>query len=316
MLEFIKQYLSGEKWEELCNSCYRIRYQEMGYQEIPAQYRGDGGIEGFTKNGIVYQCYCPEKEYTDDELYEHMRNKMTTDIAKFISKDYEKVLKGLGINNINQWHFVIPQNKDRRILEHAEKKRKEVLAYREKNLEQCSYIAENFTITIKTAEDFKLEISRIIRNDLGCKLDFTVLRNEKIDWSKCDNEKVNNVKRKIKAVMNGIDDDDEDYIDMVNTYMESYVIGIELMEKLRTEQVDTYEQIISLEDSYKRQVSIKTKTNTDSSINRKLFVEILDDFQSVLEKELPYITRSSVAELKDDMISSWLADCSMQFKSR
>ena len=42
MLEFIKQYLSGEKWEKLCNSCYRIRYQEMGYQEIPAQYRGDG----------------------------------------------------------------------------------------------------------------------------------------------------------------------------------------------------------------------------------------------------------------------------------
>lgn len=316
MLEFIKQYLSGEKWEELCNSCYRIRYQEMGYQEIPAQYKGDGGIEGFTKNGIVYQCYCPEKEYTDDELYKHMRKKMTTDIAKFISKDYEKVLKGLGINNINQWHFVIPHNKDRRILEHAEKKRKEVLAYREKNLEQCSYIAEDFTITIKTAEDFKLEISRIIRNDLGYKLDFTVLRNKKVDWSKCDNEKVNNVKRKIKAVMNGINDDDEDYIDMVNTYMESYVIGIELMEKLRTEQVDTYEQIISLEDSYKRQVSIKTKTNTDSSINQKLFIEILDDFQRVLEKELPYITRSSVAELKDDMISSWLADCSMQFKSR
>ena len=88
------------------------------------------------------------------------------------------------------------------------------------------------------------------------------------------------------------------------------------MEKLRTEQVDTYEQIISLEDSYKRKVSIKTKINTDSSINYQLFVEILDDFQSVLEKELPYITRSSIDELKDDMISSWLADCSMQFRSR
>ena len=61
---------------------------------------------------------------------------------------------------------------------------------------------------------------------------------------------------------------------------------------------------------------IKTKTNTDSSINQRLFMEILDDFQSVLEKEFPYITRSSIGELKDDMISSWLADCSMQFKSR
>lgn len=288
MIEFIKQYLTGEKWEALCNSCYRMRYQEEGYQEIPAQYRGDGGIEGFTKTGIVYQCYCPEKEYSDDELYEHMRKKMTKDIAKFISTDYEKVLKGLGVQNVHQWHFVVPQNKDRRILEHAEKKRKEVIEYLNVHKEQCSYIAD----------------------------DFTVLRDKKVDWTKCDNEKVNNVKRKIKAVMNGIDDDDEDYIDMVNTYMESYVIGIELREKLRTEQVDIYEQIINLEDTYKRQVAIKTKTNTDSSINQRLFMEILDDFQSVLEKEFPYITRSSIGELKDDMISSWLADCSMQFKSR
>lgn len=316
MIEFIKQYLTGEKWEALCNSCYRMRYQEEGYQEIPAQYRGDGGIEGFTKTGIVYQCYCPEKEYSDDELYEHMRKKMTKDIAKFISTDYEKVLKGLGVQNVHQWHFVVPQNKDRRILEHAEKKRKEVIEYLNAHKEQCSYIADDFTIVVKIADDFKVEISRIIRNDLGYKLDFTVLRDKKVDWTKCDNEKVNNVKRKIKAVMNGIDDDDEDYIDMVNTYMESYVIGIELREKLRTEQVDIYEQIINLEDTYKRQVAIKTKTNTDSSINQRLFMEILDDFQSVLEKEFPYITRSSIGELKDDMISSWLADCSMQFKSR
>lgn len=316
MIEFIKQYLTGEKWEALCNSCYRMRYQEEGYQEIPAQYRGDGGIEGFTKTGIVYQCYCPEKEYSDDELYDHMRKKMTKDIAKFISTDYEKVLKGLGVQNVHQWHFVVPQNKDRRILEHAEKKRKEVIEYLKAHKEQCSYIADDFTIVIKIAEDFKVEISRIIRNDLGYKLDFTVLRDKKVDWTQCDSEKVNNVKRKIKAVMNGIEDDDEDYIDMVNTYMESYVIGIELREKLRTEQVDIYEQIINLEDAYKRQVSIKTKTNTDSSINQRLFMEILDDFQNVLEKEFPYITRSSIGELKDDMISSWLADCSMQFKSR
>lgn len=116
--------------------------------------------------------------------------------------------------------------------------------------------------------------------------------------------------------MNGIDDDDEDYIDIVNTYMESYVIGIELMEKLRKDQVDLYEQIIGLETTYKRQVEIKTKTNTDSSINQKLFTEILDEFQNVLEKEFPYLPSASIGELKDDMISSWLADCSMQFRSR
>ena len=155
-----------------------------------------------------------------------------------------------------------------------------------------------------------------MRNDLGGRMDLTFLRKKKIDWSDCESVKVNNVKRKIKAVMNDIDEDDEDYIDLVNTYMESYVIGIELMEKLRTTQVDVYEQIMKLEQAYKREVSMKTKMNTDSSINYQLFSNILDDFQAVLEKEFPYLTRASVGELKDDMVSSWLADCSMQFKSR
>ena len=245
-----------------------------------------------------------------------MRDKMTKDVSKFISKDYEPVLKGLGIRDVREWHFVVPENRDKRILEHAEKKRKEVLEYKKRNSKQCDYISEDFTITIKVVDDFKPELSRIMRNDYACKIDLTVLRKKKVDWTNCDNAKVNNVKRKIKAVMNGIDDNDEDYIDIVNTYMESYVIGIELMEKLRKDQVDLYEQIIGLETTYKRRVEIKTKTNTDSSINQKLFTEILDEFQNVLEKEFPYLPSASIGELKDDMISSWLADCSMQFRSR
>ena len=245
-----------------------------------------------------------------------MRDKMTKDVSKFISKDYEPVLKGLGIRDVREWHFVVPEYKDKRILEHAEKKRKEVLEYKKRNSKQCDYISEDFTITIKVVDDFKPELSRIMRNDYACKIDLTVLRKKKVDWTNCDNAKVNNVKRKIKAVMNGIDDNDEDYIDIVNTYMESYVIGIELMEKLRKDQVDLYEQIIGLETTYKRRVEIKTKTNTDSSINQKLFTEILDEFQNVLEKEFPYLPSASIGELKDDMISSWLADCSMQFRSR
>lgn len=58
VLEFIQSYLNGNAWEKLCDSCYRSRYQENGYQELPAAVGGDGGIEGYTMNGIVYQCYC------------------------------------------------------------------------------------------------------------------------------------------------------------------------------------------------------------------------------------------------------------------
>ncbi len=308
--------MKGDKWENLCNSCYRIRYQENGYMEIPAAHKGDGGIEGFTSNGIVYQCYCPEKEYSDDQLYEHMRTKMTNDTKKLIKSEYAITLKKLGIKDIREWHFVVPEYKDKRIIEHAVKRKKVVLDYKDKNKEQCDFINKDFNIIIKVAEDFKIELSRVLRTGMDVKLDLTVLRNKKVDWTNCNSDKVNNVKRKVRAVMNNIDEDDQDFIDVVNTYMESYVVGMELMEKLRISQNDIYEQIISIEESYKKEMSIRTKMNTDSSMNGELFREIISEFESVLKEELTYLSSTSIRELKLDLISGWLADCSMQFKCR
>ena len=41
ILDFFKDELNGDTWEELCQSCYRIKYQDQHYTEIPASYRGD-----------------------------------------------------------------------------------------------------------------------------------------------------------------------------------------------------------------------------------------------------------------------------------
>lgn len=69
ILDFFEGKLDGDAWENLCQACYRIRYQQQHYTEIPAIHGGDAGIEGFTRNGIVNQCYCPERDYSDEDLY-------------------------------------------------------------------------------------------------------------------------------------------------------------------------------------------------------------------------------------------------------
>lgn len=65
---FIEGYMTGNAWEDLCVRCYRIRYQKDNYTAIPATQGGDAGIEGFTYKGVVHQCYCPERDYSDNEL--------------------------------------------------------------------------------------------------------------------------------------------------------------------------------------------------------------------------------------------------------
>jgi len=318
ILDFLEGPLDGDSWERLCNSCYRMKYQDEHYTEIPAIHGGDAGIEGFTQTGKVYQCYCPEREYSDDELHEHLRDKMTKDIGKLASITYAKRLKDLGVPVIKEWHFVIPFYKDSRIIQHAEAKRQEVLGKKRKNIDQYNYIANDFIIVIKQAEDFRIEITRIIRKTLtDTKLNLAVLHTGDPDWQKCDSEKVNNIKRKVKAVMGNIEEEeDDDFKSVVNMYVESYINGLEILRMLRISYTEVYEDIFMLEQAYKKQVSLRTKMNTDSSINVKLFNEILADFEDKLKDEFKYFNLASILELKMDLVSGWLADCSMQFKSR
>ncbi len=120
-----RTYMNGNEWENLCVQCYRIRYQKDNYTAMPATQGGDAGIEGFTYKGVVHQCYCPERDYSDNELYDHQRDKLTVDIEKL--KKNANRLKALGVPPVVEWHFNIPEYKDTRILTHAESKRQKVI---------------------------------------------------------------------------------------------------------------------------------------------------------------------------------------------
>ena len=314
IMTFIEGYMSGNAWEELCVQCYRLRYQDDNYTFIPATQGGDAGIEGYTSSGIVHQCYCPEREYSDDDLYEHQRNKLTTDIEKLM-KNRER-LKALGVPPIAEWHFDIPEYKDSRIISHAESKRQEVLKAKKANPDCFNHISEDFKIYIKIAEDFSPEISRIIRTSItNMRLNLAVKHQEVPDWSKCDSQKVANIRRKIKAVMQVGDDNDSDLNYIINTYIDYYIAGMEIMNKLQIDFPEIYEDLYKLEQSYKKEVSIKTRMNTNKELNQDLFGKILNEFQEKLEKDFSHmLTQASIVELKHDLIAQWLADCSMEFR--
>lgn len=316
VLELLSDYMEGDSWERLCDMCYRDKYQDQGYQKLPAISGGDGGIEGYTKTGIVYQCYCPERDYSDKELYEHMRNKMTKDLNKLLNEKYIERLKSYGVPSIKEWHFVVPEYKDTEIIKHATMKSQEVLLAKKKDPAKYDYIDDTFTILVKVADDFSNQIYRIIRNKLtDVKLNLAIKNVKNMDWGECDSVKVKNIERKVKAVM-GQEADDDDFQYIVNLYIQSYLKGIEILKRLRISFSEVYEQIVGLEQSYKTQVSVQTRMNANSSLNKEIFDKILNDFEKKLKDELEDFNWESILELKQDIVSSWLADCSMQFKSR
>ena len=313
ILDFIRDNLDGDTWENWCDNIYRDRYQNQNFVKIPAAHLGDAGIEGFTLSGIAYQCYCPEKNYSDDDLYGRLRTKVTTDIGKLIDKDNAKRLKALGVCKIKEWHFVTPEYKDKRIIEHLEQKRKEVVLAASEDPETFSYIDPEIRLIPKVAEDFKVEFVRLIRNPLvDIKLNMAVKSVSNPDWTTCSTEKIDNIKRKVKAIMN-VKEDDDDFKEMVTYWSEAYLKGIEIMSKLQESCGVIYEDLFELEQQYKKDVSMQSRMNPDHSLNYKLFMEILEKFEKTLREQFACFSEPSIIELKRDLVSGWLADCSLQF---
>lgn len=226
-------------------------------------------------------------------------------------------LRALGVPPVMEWHLNIPEYKDFRILAHAETKRQEVAKAKNDKPADYVHIADGFRIVIKIAEDFTPEISRIIRTNLtDMRLNLAIQHSDTPDWSRCNSEKVANIRRKIKAVMHVYDDVNEALNQVVGIYVDCYICGLEIMNSLRIDFPEIYEDIFQLEQSYKREVSIKTLMNTDKVMNRSLFDNILNEFQSKLERDFSTrFTEASIGELKQDLVASWLADCSMEFRS-
>lgn len=314
MIQLLDAYikdLNGDSWEELCQYCYFLKY-EKSYHEIPAMYKGDGGIEGYTDTGIVIQCYYPEKNYDDDKFYEKLRRKMTDDINKLIDEKYKKRLILMGVPTIVEWDFVIPNYKDSRILEHAQEKTNMVVELvLNDTIDKYNYISPEFKVVVLTAKNFMSEIYKITaQNLIDKKVTFENIEYIDVDWTKCDSEKSENIKRKIKAITKS----EENVQELLELYANSYLNGIQLMSNLRENYVELYEEIQKLANSYKLKVFQKTKLNPNSSNNYNMFWEIMEDFEKTLSEKFSYIESSSITILQLDLIGMWLADCSLYFK--
>lgn len=304
--------LNGDSWEDWCNRCYKIRYQKEHYTVIPAVHGGDGGIEGFTTSGVVTQCYYPERQYSDDELYEHMRNKMTRDVRKLTDTSYRNKLKDMGVPPIREWHFVIPENRDSRIIAHAETKRKEIQKLKKEKPEQYDHIHKSFRILIKTAEDYKIELTTLCRNSLiTISLDKAIDRIEITDWSKCDSDKTKNIRRKVCAVRGGKFDKDAESLS--NEFILGYMEGLEILNLMQIQIPEVYGDIMKLVHTNQKEVRMKTAMNTNRAMNYSLFVDQMDQFEKKLEKQCPYLAVDAILRLKHDIVCGWLADCSMEF---
>lgn len=288
----------GDSWEALCQQCFKAKYGHEGYQEMVAS-PGDYGIEGYTKDtGIAFQCYCPDGQYTQQELYEKIRDKITTDLNKL--KEYKAPLADrLGGTKIRKWYFVTPVVNRNDLLRHAATKSEEVADW------GLPFIDSSFSVEIRDADFYATEIHHLQKLK-GTKLlvgEYEPL--QEFVWDGAGSVYFENVRRKNKARFTG---GVSDNIERLNSStIRRLATGDALLRSIAADYADQYFLIVRVISQYEDEVEEKSVTWAKSA--NELIDEVKVELRDRLLAEGVSLSGPDVNEIVNHVIARWLALC-------
>ncbi len=294
--------VDGDGWEAFCQKILRLKYDD--YQEVPSQFNGDLGIEGFTRGGIVFQCYCPDEDLTGKDLYENQRDKITRDIKKLI-KNAAKIF-ALGTGLIEEWHFLTPRFNNRHLHDHCRAKEDTVKALR---LEEVS---RDFQIFIKTEENYIPERQIILgAGHLRIHPSGDAPEPAEIEaFLSSGNEIVSNIAGKLRKLRRPATEGER--ARLTQALVRDLIVGRQELETLNEKFPDVFRSVSRLKTSKEDQLEVTALTHTGDP--GELLKDTLQQYEQALKADFGMQMDSALIDrLSSETISDWLGRCPLDF---
>lgn len=289
----------------MCRLVFARKYQ--GFQAMPA-FPGDYGIEGYTKpDGWAFQCYCPEKHYTQIELHEHLRDKLTTDVTKL--RDNAKHLpKFLGTTILTRWIFVTPEIGSHSLLAHAQKKEAELRGWK------LSFADAHITVEIQDGTFYAQEIHEI-RTEAGEKPDLggvpLVLPTLNQPQSVYDAHILR--KSKLRLSSTPASDGEGRVAALYSKTLSSFLECDEHFRRIESRAPKVYQRLVRLVNEFEEAVVERCMffEGTPETLTRSIWEELERRLSSELERSFD---GADILALTRRIVARWLATCTLDYE--
>ncbi|MCF7560194.1 hypothetical protein L3X39_06045 [Sabulilitoribacter multivorans] len=299
----------GNKWESVSQLCFKNNFREESYQEIKAT-PGDFGIEGFTRTGKVFQCYCPNEHYSTNDLYENHRDKITKDLKKL--KTYETQLKKiLGTTKIKKWYFVTPIYAKNDIVQHCTQKKEEVKSW------NLSIIDNNdFEVIFEDINFLHPFLNTAIENT---KIKIDVIPDtqiESVDKLKWKDSKIslieNSQNKNAHRISSSATNFDSNLDKLVDINVQNYLEGNNILIKWKEDYPLDYENFLNITSVIESEIEERCITNTKEPS------ELYEEFRILLKGELQNsfknLAPQMISKLTNWALADWIFRCPINFE--
>lgn len=296
----------GKSWERLCQAAFIIRHGDK-YQRMPPS-PGDFGIEGWTSDGLVFQCYCPERDYNQKDLHDAIQGKITKDIVK-LKKYSAKIAEHIGAIKIQKWMFVTPAIEHSKLHAHARKKETEARTW------NLPILADDFSIVLQDGQHYAVEFEKhrqlagtIIPLGLGIDIE-DVLPAAPEEFEQLIDRK-NRVRLRDRASHPTFLDELKRMNEVTGT---KFLKCDRHLSQIETHSPQVYKRVIRIVGQYA--LEMDELQHTWSAEPEALVKSVRSELGNRLEIELSKVmTANDARHIADLMVSRWLAVCQLDIR--
>jgi hypothetical protein len=297
--------VDGDAWEAFCQKVLKLKYSD--YQEVPAQFGGDLGIEGFTRSGLVFQCYCPDEPLTGKDLYEAQRDKITKDIGKLVRNATQIV--ALGTGQVREWHFLTPTFNSRHLHSHCRAKEAFVVG---KSLPE---IPDGFRIYVKDENDYMVERQTVLSAG-GFRIhaaDGEPNAGQIEAFSQSENGLVSTIEGKLQHLREPSTPDAR--AELTRYLVRDLLVGRQELEQINERYPEEFRAITRLKAS--KEAQIESRALTYGGSPGDLLKETLEQYRDALSDSLGQRLESALIDrLASEAVADWLGRCPLRFAQR
>ncbi len=293
--------LSSKEWEAFCAIMLRYHYTANNFWEVPDKDRGDLGLEFFTVDGTIYQCYYPDLN-TDMASYKSKIQKKIREDLKKLKKNESAIADLLDGIVVNRWVLIIPELKSKDLITYCHHKKKEIV---KQNLVFMD--VKSFQVKIETPTSYpagELFAKNIYIKTIDIPL-AKVTDEDRAAWQKGNSEFSDNIVRKSDSLM---DQDSEEFQGLVVT---RYIQIEKFLDQLRKNHPNLYDLV---EDSARAQLEkMKDEWILKNSLGNEFINGVVKSNSDAFSKHSKYFSDTNMQSLPIGYLSKWLAECYMDF---
>lgn len=302
----LNRIVSGDDWEREIIALLGRRYTPGDFIEVPDTDRGDLGMDGVGRDGVVYQCYSPEEPCTNDERKKKHKAKISADLTKLTEKQKEHK-EILGSIIVRRWMLVVPKLTSRDVQSHANEQAERV---RQK---ACDYIASEFEATVSTDAFLSAERQQLVSGVLSrLQISIDEPSEESVSRWADDTESialVTTLRRKLRMLARITP---ERLQDMEHKYLHRYLLATGLLEKLKSSYPQIYEAIARTKNAFELRLTARSELCEDRP-NVRLESE-LDDYERNLQKSIAAdLDAEHITQIAQGDVTEWLMRCPLSF---